>query len=94
MHLSIDFCQCSIPILGKDQICGWEALETCTAVTNMRVWLVMLGAIFLLWCHLIWLMSLMVALQAHRDRKAVLDAKHVVVEEPSVARNDSKNQES
>lgn len=65
----------TIPGLSSDPICGWQVLEVCGAVTNMRVRLVMIGSALWIWCHLIWLIVLVASLESHRKHKVVIQKK-------------------
>lgn len=62
----------SLPSLAGGQICGWQALQTCYSVTNMRVAYIVVGAIMQLWCHLIWLIVLVGSLERSRTKVAVV----------------------
>lgn len=51
------------------KVCGWEALETCANVTTMTVRLIMVGAMLLLWCHLVWMIILLNTLESFRSHQ-------------------------
>lgn len=63
----------TIPGLTSEQLCGWDVLSVCEAVTNMRVRLLLFGSALWIWCHLIWLIILVAALENHRKHKLVLE---------------------
>lgn len=48
----------TIPYVSDEELCGWAVLQTCNGVTNMRIRELTLGAILLLWLHLVWLLAL------------------------------------
>eukprot|EP00889_Picochlorum_renovo_P004074 jgi/Picre1/31104/NNA_006459.t1 len=51
------------------KVCGWEALETCADVTTMTVRLIMVGAMLILWCHLVWMIILLDSLETFRSHQ-------------------------
>ena len=51
------------------KVCGWEALQTCGNVTTMTVRLIMVGAMLLLWCHLVWMVILLNILESFRSHQ-------------------------
>lgn len=65
----------TIPALSSDQICGWEVLEVCSEITDMKVRLLMIGSALWIWCHLIWLVLIVVALEQHKQHLVVLKRK-------------------
>ena len=82
----VDLC-ISLPGIN-DTLCGWEAMDICYNVTNLEVRLLILGAMFLLWCHLIWLMALIVSLEQHKGAVVVYTKTTVVDADGGVESDD------
>jgi hypothetical protein len=53
----------------KLKICGWEALQACGTVTTMTVRLIMVGAMMLLWCHIVWMVIMLATLETYRSHQ-------------------------
>jgi hypothetical protein len=70
----LDVC-ISLPIFGVDRICGWEAMVVCADMTGMNVRYVMVGAILLIYSHVVWTIVLTLALEVHRGHMVVLKRK-------------------
>ena len=51
------------------KICGWEALQACGTVTTMTVRLIMVGAMMLLWCHVVWMVIMLATLETYRSHQ-------------------------
>jgi uncharacterized membrane protein len=54
-----------------DEVCGWQALEACNDLTSLRMWIIALGSMLLIWCHLIWLMLVLGSVNAQREYMVV-----------------------
>ena len=67
----LDVC-ISLPIIGVDRVCGWEAMEVCADITGMNVRYVMFGAMLLIWSHIVWLIVLTLALERRRRHMLVI----------------------
>lgn len=61
----------TLPALGAERVCGWQAVEACFEVTDMRVADVVVGGALLLWSHLVWLVALVASLEGARRLRAV-----------------------
>lgn len=59
--------------LGEEPICGWQALQTCYEVTDLKLWIITLGSLFLLWSHLCLLILVVVSLTQQRSYEVVLE---------------------
>lgn len=46
----------TIPLISNSEICGYQLLTTCVEYTNLQITLMVLGGIFLLWSHIVWLL--------------------------------------
>ncbi len=55
-----------VPSLGINSVCGWEALQTCGLVTDMLVRNLLIGAMLLLWCHIVWMVVMLSILETYR----------------------------
>ncbi|KAL4431241.1 hypothetical protein ABPG75_006497 [Micractinium tetrahymenae] len=62
----------SVQSLSDEPICGWQALEVCYNVTSMRVLLISLGAMLLLWSHIIWLVLLLLSMWRYKEWRVVV----------------------
>ncbi|KAL4853606.1 hypothetical protein ACK3TF_005436 [Chlorella vulgaris] len=62
----------TIPAISTSPVCGWQAMEVCYDVTNMGVLLLVLGSMFLLWSHLIWMILLLLSIWRYLDWKIVV----------------------
>ena len=67
----IDVC-INIPFLFSQPVCGWQAWEVCAGVTNMQVLLLLLGSMLLTWCHIVFLIAMVVALERHKKTEVVV----------------------
>lgn len=63
----------TIPAFSSEQICGWEVLEICSEITDMKVRLLMIGSALWIWCHLIWLIIIHAALEQHKQHLVILN---------------------
>ena len=52
----------TIPGVSEEPMCGWQLLQVCYDATSMGVVEMVLGAMMLLWAHIIWLVVLLVSL--------------------------------
>ena len=59
----------NIPTLGINDVCGWEALQTCGEVTNMSVRNLLIGSMLLLWCHTVWMVVILAVLETYRTHE-------------------------
>lgn len=62
----------TLPFIQEGQICGWEAMAVCANITNMDVAYVMIGSMMLIWCHLVWLVALVINLERNKTHRIVL----------------------
>jgi len=53
-------------------VCGSDALNICMAVTGLQCQLLVLGAILLMWSHLIWMVALIISFERHREARVVV----------------------
>lgn len=64
---------CSLPFLSNGQeVCGNQALEVCLSATGLEVQLLPIGAVLIIWCHLIWLVALVITLVGSLESQVVL----------------------
>jgi hypothetical protein len=49
------------------KLCGWEALQACSNVTTMTVRNIMIGSMLLLWCHILWMVIILILLESYRS---------------------------
>jgi hypothetical protein len=52
----------TVPSVSEEPICGWQVMEVCYDITNMGVILLVLGAMLLLWAHIVWLVVLLLSM--------------------------------
>lgn len=51
-----------IPYFSDEQVCGWEALELCSEVTDVRVSKIIVGSALLLWSQIVFLIMILFSL--------------------------------
>eukprot|EP00963_Diacronema_lutheri_P002546 scaffold177_cov334-Pavlova_lutheri.AAC.49 len=52
----------NIPYFSDEEICGWNVLQMCSDVTDMRVRKIIVGSAFLLWSQLVFLIMILFSL--------------------------------
>ena len=62
----------SVPVLFPNDVCGYQALDLCERVTGLDVQYLVVGAGLLIWCHLLFMVALIISLEMGRKAKAVV----------------------
>ncbi|KAL4452201.1 hypothetical protein ABPG75_007863 [Micractinium tetrahymenae] len=61
---------------ADDPICAYEALQMCNDITSMGVLTLVLGAVLLLWSHIVWLVLLLLSMWRFRKFQVVSSDSH------------------
>lgn len=80
-----------IPYFSEEQVCGWEALELCSEVTDVRVSKIIVGSALLLWSQIVFLIMILFSLHNFYSYKLSISGGVHHIE--SASQNDCKDEQ-